>query len=243
MSTYTLIVPVTIEKRLPGRNGASDRTESRSITAFDRKPICGATYFQHGDVNFVAQSSGGASFEVELDEVIESYILGQIDDSDAALIFDALKLPDALALRQDLVELFEVATAKARDARAGADPERVALVDPFTLHDEVTRELKLAEPTHRAFARHGRPFTWSRTPDGAVQPMERMSVIRQYLDKCLKHEMGADLLPLLGLADAMQLKRAILGFFTRAAVAANGARSSTLSSSTDASSPSTPATP
>ena len=241
--TYSLIVPVTIEKRTPGRDGGADKVETRTITAFPRKPIKGATYFQRGDVNFVAQSPGGASFEVELDEVIEGYLRHQIDDPDAGLIFDALTLPDALALRQDLVDLFEAAVDAARKARAGADPELVVLIDPPTIHGEVVRELKLSEPVHRTFARHGRPFTWSRTPDGAVQPMERMDVIRRYLDKSIEHELGDTILSFLALADAMQLKRAILHFFTRAAAAANGARSSTVSSSTGDSSASTQATP
>ena len=148
-----------------------------------------------------------------------------------------------MAMRQDLIDLFETATTKAREARSGADPELVELIEPFTLHDEVTSVLKLVEPTHRDFARYGKPFTWSRTPDGAVQPMERMGVIRQYIERTLKHELGADVLSKLGLADAMQLKRAILGFFTRAAVSVTGARRSTSSSSTDASSTSATPTP
>lgn len=92
----------------------------------------------------------------------------------------------------------------------------ITLTRPIKGHDGQVKTLSVTEPSGWQYAELGEPSIVARNPDGTVYMVENDNAIRSYLEKCVT---GAD--PLLWqaqvcLADAMQLKAALLGFFTDA---------------------------
>ena len=96
-----------------------------------------------------------------------------------------------------------------------AKTKTVTLVDGFDWHGENVKSLSLAEPTGAAVADLGEPRVLVRTVNGAYF-VEQKHTIKQYIERCLKHEAGADAIGMMSMADYMILKDEISGFFTQA---------------------------
>ena len=93
------------------------------------------------------------------------------------------------------------------------------LVDGFDWHGERVTALDIQAPNGRQHALFGEPRILVYNPDGAGYYVDQPAVIRQYTEALVKHEGGADILPLLTLADSMIVRGAIIDFFTAAAAA------------------------
>ena len=91
----------------------------------------------------------------------------------------------------------------------------VDLLDPFEHHNSTIGRIRLKEPSGGQFAMLGEPRIWIRNAVGGYW-VEQPEVIRQYLDKLIDHQDGAELLKLMSLADSMQVKDQLLGFFADA---------------------------
>lgn len=92
----------------------------------------------------------------------------------------------------------------------------IKLFDPVQYFDVEVKEVVLEEPKGALFAELGEPQVWVYSADGSTYAVEQTSVLKRYVEKALKHEAGADLLRLMSLADVMQVKKELLGFFTEA---------------------------
>lgn len=96
---------------------------------------------------------------------------------------------------------------------------KVYLVDGFDWHGEKVGTLDIRAPNGQLHAMYGEPRILVYNPDGAGYYVDQPAVIRQYTEALVKHEGGADILPLLTLADSMLIRGAIIDFFTAAAAA------------------------
>ena len=237
MKTHTLIEPITIKKVTPATERLPEKVTEREVSEIKLKGIGGRDYFLTGNVAIFAQSDGGGLIEVELDDALQVYVAAMIDDPDAQLILAGLKLADTLYLRDEVFTLFAEAEEAAAKAAAGAPAGTVRLIRPFDYHGEVAKELTLVPPTFRDVMRFGKPYAWTRLRDSGQHVVDKFDVLRSYVEVCLKHEAGNMALGYLSLADAIQVKRTIIGFFSQATARSRLARSSTSSSSDPASSP------
>ncbi|MCA0417349.1 MAG: phage tail assembly protein [Proteobacteria bacterium] len=91
----------------------------------------------------------------------------------------------------------------------------VKLKKPITAHNEVISEVVLREPRAHDFFTLGDPYVIARNGDGSVFPVEDRGVIQDYMERCVVKPDPA-LIGTLGLADAMAVKEAVLGFFVSA---------------------------
>jgi hypothetical protein len=94
---------------------------------------------------------------------------------------------------------------------------KIELVDAIQWHGQPLAAIELKEPTGAQYADLGEPRLIVRLADGGGYWIEQPTVIRAYLERCIAHEGGADLLSLMSLADAMRVKEQLIGFFTSAA--------------------------
>ncbi len=97
-----------------------------------------------------------------------------------------------------------------------AKAEVVKLVNPVTFFGKVVSEVRIKEPTGAHYAAFGEPRLLVHSASGGGYFIEQPAEINRYLEACIDHEMGADLLRLLSLEDAMEVKQALIGFFVAA---------------------------
>ena len=97
----------------------------------------------------------------------------------------------------------------------------IQLSQPVEMHGKRVTEIVLNEPTGGQYLDFGEPRTVVNASGGLFYT-ENDAVISAYLDACVKHEAGVHVLRLLSLTDAMNVKKALLGFFTDAAQASSG---------------------
>lgn len=98
-----------------------------------------------------------------------------------------------------------------------AGNKSIKLEKPIVLHGKTTSELELREPPGGLYIKLGDPRLLVFNPSGSGYWIEQLDVIKAYLDALVVHELGADVVTLLSLADAMTLKEALFDFFTSAA--------------------------
>lgn len=97
-----------------------------------------------------------------------------------------------------------------------AEMVTIELFDPPDWHGAKVERLEIKEPTGGLFAELGEPRIYVRSADGAGYWVEQTSIIARYVDACVKHEGGKDLLRHMSLTDVTQVKDTILGFFIAA---------------------------
>ena len=110
-----------------------------------------------------------------------------------------------------------------------ADSKTLDLFVPVEHHSTTIARIELRQPSGGLYAELGEPRLAVRTGTGFYF-VEQPDVIRRYLDKCIVHQDGAELLKLMSLPDVIALKDELFGFFT-AAEAIVIARKQTTSSS------------
>lgn len=98
-----------------------------------------------------------------------------------------------------------------------AKPVTIKLIDPLEWHQDMLTSVDLREPTGRQYVELGEPRVLVRLADGGGYWIEQPSAITAYLERCIVHEGGVDLLNRMSLADAMNIKGELLGFFITAA--------------------------
>src|SRR5690348_7649189 len=77
-------------------------------------------------------------------------------------------------------------------------------------------EIVLREPRYRDLMTLGEPAAYARSDGGLVYQAERDDVIAAYLDRLIISPQDRGLLEQVSLADALQLKEAVFGFFQAA---------------------------
>lgn len=110
----------------------------------------------------------------------------------------------------------------------------VKLAKPLDLHGKKLTEVELKEPSGGLYLRLGEPRLTVFNASGSGYFVEQADAIKAYLESCVVHELGADLLNLLSLEDAQEVKEALFAFFGEA-VARRSARKATHLSSASAS--------
>ena len=93
---------------------------------------------------------------------------------------------------------------------------QIDLHKPFEHHGATIATLTLKEPSGGLYADLGEPRILVRTGQGGGYYVEQPQTIKAYLDKLIDHQDGAELLKLMGLADVMQTKEQLFGFFADA---------------------------
>jgi hypothetical protein len=107
----------------------------------------------------------------------------------------------------------------------------IDLTNPITLHGQVIKRLELREPRGGEYVSIGEPRVLVYNPSGSGYWVEQPGALAQYMEKCIVNsDLGADLIKLLSLDDAIELKEETLGFFVDAA-ARRAAKKSTRSPS------------
>jgi hypothetical protein len=114
---------------------------------------------------------------------------------------------------------------------------KIRLTAPFDWHGRKIEEIELREPTGWEAATLGEPRILVQNAALGGYFVEREDVVARYLDKCVEHESGADVVRMLGLTDVLRIKAALFDFFSQAeakiaeerlasfALAQNGSRS------------------
>jgi hypothetical protein len=95
--------------------------------------------------------------------------------------------------------------------------KKIALPKPIALHGKSVASIELREPTATEHLSLGEPRVLVYSPTNSAYHVEQTAVIDAYIEKCITHELGADILGLLTLDDAMDLKAGLLSFFDEAA--------------------------
>lgn len=90
---------------------------------------------------------------------------------------------------------------------------KITLVEPFTWHDKRLTEVSIREPRGSDYVALGEPRILVRNSDGAAYWVEQTAVISGYLDRLIDADGGSAVLREMALADAIQIKDALLGFF------------------------------
>jgi hypothetical protein len=77
-------------------------------------------------------------------------------------------------------------------------------------------EIELREPRYRDVMTLGEPAAYARSDGGLIYTAEKDDVVQAYVERLLVSPKDPALLTQLSLADALQLKEAVFGFFTEA---------------------------
>lgn len=90
--------------------------------------------------------------------------------------------------------------------------------DPVTGESRITeiREIILREPKYRDIMQLGEPSAFARSEGGMIYQAEKEDVVQSYIEKLMESPKDRALLEQVSLADAIQLKEAIFGFFQEA---------------------------
>ena len=97
-----------------------------------------------------------------------------------------------------------------------AKVETITLVRPIEVFNKQVKELRLKEPTGAQYIKIGEPRIVVRTAAGGGYYVEQTEEIKAYLDVCVDHELQSEILSLLSLTDAMEVKKTLLNFFESA---------------------------
>lgn len=97
-----------------------------------------------------------------------------------------------------------------------AEKKRIPLSSPIDWFGTEIKELSLKEPSGWTVATLGEPRVLVHAGAGGGYMVEREDVIAKYIEKCLDHDSGADILRQLSLIDTLKLKAALFDFFTEA---------------------------
>lgn len=89
------------------------------------------------------------------------------------------------------------------------------LPDPVTGESRITqiKEIVLREPKYRDIMLLGEPAAFARSEGGMIYQAEKDEVVRNYIERLMISPKDVLLLEQVSLADALQLKEAIFGFF------------------------------
>lgn len=94
-------------------------------------------------------------------------------------------------------------------------PVTVPLNEPIEGHEGKVTSITVRPATYATIMRLGEPYTTVRTKDGAIYALEDPATINAYLE-AMVDEKAVALLPQLGMADTLALKKAVLDFFASA---------------------------
>jgi hypothetical protein len=94
--------------------------------------------------------------------------------------------------------------------------KRIKLNQPFEWHGRKIDEVELKEPTGWQVATLGEPriLVYSATSGGYY--VEQPEVISKYLERCVAHESGNDIVKFISMTDVLRIKAALFDFFTEA---------------------------
>lgn len=91
----------------------------------------------------------------------------------------------------------------------------VKLTTPISVDGKPVAEIILKEPGFDLYLQLGDPYTTARSREGTLFMVPRDEIIRDYVEKCLvSPDNPHDLMQISGLADAMKIRSAVLGFFS-----------------------------
>ncbi|WP_454626955.1 hypothetical protein [Bradyrhizobium cenepequi] len=98
------------------------------------------------------------------------------------------------------------------------NPIEGPLTDPTTGENKVTqiREIILREPKYRDIMLLGEPAAFARSEGGMIYQAEKDEVVQGYIERLMISPQDRALLEQVSLADALQLKEAVFGFFQAA---------------------------
>ena len=91
---------------------------------------------------------------------------------------------------------------------------RIKLEEPFDWHGKDIKEIELVEPTGWQVATFGEPRILVHNASVGGYFVERDDVIAKYLEKCVKHDSGGDIVKLIGMTDVLRIKAALFDFFS-----------------------------
>lgn len=93
---------------------------------------------------------------------------------------------------------------------------KIPLSEPFDWHGRRIAEVELKEPTGWQVATIGEPRILVHNSATGGYFVEQPDVIAKYLERCVEHETGADIVKLVSLRDVLKIKAALFDFFTEA---------------------------
>lgn len=90
--------------------------------------------------------------------------------------------------------------------------------NPATGENRITqiREIVLREPKYRDIMMLGEPAAFARSDGGMIYQAEKDDVVQAYIERLMISPKDRSLLEQVSLADALQLKEAVFGFFQAA---------------------------
>lgn len=89
----------------------------------------------------------------------------------------------------------------------------IKLIEPIEGGEGQITEVVLRRPKYRDIALLGEPSAYAKSEEGLMFTSEKDDVIHSYIDRLLVQPKDPALLDQLGLADALQLRRAVHVFF------------------------------
>lgn len=92
----------------------------------------------------------------------------------------------------------------------------IKLINPIEGHDGQISEVVLREPKYGDLMLLGEPAAFARSQSGMVFQSEKDEVLKAYVERLLVQPSDPALLLQCSLADALQLRDAVFGFFTDA---------------------------
>lgn len=98
------------------------------------------------------------------------------------------------------------------------NPIEGPVTDPVTGENKITQilEIVLREPKYRDIMLLGEPAAFARSEGGMIYQAEKDDVVAAYIERLLESPKDRALLEQVSLADALQLREAIFGFFQAA---------------------------
>lgn len=98
------------------------------------------------------------------------------------------------------------------------NPIEGPMTDPVSGENRITqiREIVLREPKYRDIMLLGEPAAFARSDGGMVYQAEKDDVVQAYIERLMISPQDIALLQQVSLADALQLKEAVFGFFQAA---------------------------
>jgi hypothetical protein len=101
---------------------------------------------------------------------------------------------------------------------------KVELTKPIELYGKRVAEIELREPNGGLYVKHGEPRVLVFNASGSGYWVPQQDSIKAYLEALIVHDLGADLVKLMSLEDAMTTQEALFDFFTVAAANVNAKR-------------------
>lgn len=95
----------------------------------------------------------------------------------------------------------------------------VKLVDPIQGHEGPIGEIVFREPKYSDVMALGEPAAFARSEGGMIYQAEKDGIIQAYIERLIVEPKDTGLLSQLSLADTLQLKETVFGFFQTARAA------------------------